>query len=216
MQAVLSLTVGLLIFLLFDTIAEALERIGLAAAVFGGAPLVFLIALVAFLALVALGSGRRGRTVSRLGVAYRIALGIGLHNLGEGLAIGAAFALGEAALGTFLVIGFTLHNITEGIGIASPIAREQPRLQHFVGLAALAGLPAVLGVWIGGFFFSNLLAAIFLALGAGAIAQVVYEVGRLITRQSAEDGTPVVSRATFGGLVAGIVIMYATALLVSA
>lgn len=216
LQAVLSLTIGLLVFLLFDTVAEALEIIGGAAAVFGGAPLVFVVALLAFLGLVALGSGAKGRTVSRLGVAYRIALGIGLHNLGEGLAIGAAFALGEAALGTFLVIGFTLHNITEGIGIAAPIAREQPALRHFVGLAALAGLPAVLGVWIGGFIFNNLLAAIFLALGAGAIAQVVYEVSRLITRQSAEDGTPVLSRATFGGLVAGIAIMYATALLVTA
>jgi zinc transporter, ZIP family len=115
-----------------------------------------------------------------------------------------------------LVIGFTLHNITEGIGIAAPIAREQPRLRHFLALAALAGLPAVLGVWIGGFVYNNLAAALFLALGAGAIAQVVYEVGRLIVRQSREDGTPVLSPATFGGLAAGIVIMYATALLVAA
>ncbi len=149
-------------------------------------------------------------------MAYRIALGIGLHNLGEGLAIGAAFAFGEAALGTFLVIGFTLHNITEGIGIAAPIARERPKLWNFVALAALAGLPAVLGVWIGGFIYNNLAAALFLALGAGAIAQVVYEVGRLIARQSAEDDTPLLSPATFGGLLAGILIMYATALLVSA
>ena len=148
-------------------------------------------------------------------MAYRIALGIGLHNLGEGLAIGAAFASGSAALGTFLVIGFTLHNITEGIGIAAPIARERPRLWHFVGLAALAGLPAVLGVWIGGFAYNNLAAALFLALGAGAIAQVVYEVGRLIARQSREDGSPALSGATFGGLAAGIAIMYATALLVA-
>jgi hypothetical protein len=216
MQAVLSLTIGLLLFLFFDTIFEALEIIGRTAGVYGGQPLIFLVALVAFLALVAVGSRRKGQDVSRLGVAYRIALGIGLHNLGEGLAIGAAFAFGEAALGTFLVIGFTLHNITEGIGIAAPIAREQPKLWHFVALAALAGLPAVLGVWIGGFIYNNLAAAVFLALGAGAIAQVVYEVGRLIARQSAEDGTPVLSPATFGGLLAGIAVMYATALLVAA
>jgi ZIP family zinc transporter len=216
MQAVLSLTVGLLVFLLFDTIAEALEIIGRVAGVFGGAPLIFLVALLAFLALIAIGARKKGQETSRLGIAYRIALGIGLHNLGEGLAIGAAFAFGEAALGTFLVIGFTLHNITEGIGIAAPIARERPKLWHFVALAALAGLPAVLGVWIGGFIYNNLAAALFLALGAGAIAQVVYEVGRLIVRQSHEDGTPVLSPATFGGLAAGIVIMYATALLVSA
>jgi zinc transporter, ZIP family len=216
MQAVLSLTVGLLVFLLFDTIAEALDIIGRTAGVFGGAPLIFLVALLAFLALIAIGSRGKGRETSRLGIAYRIALGIGLHNLGEGLAIGAAFAFGEAALGTFLVIGFTLHNITEGIGIAAPIAKERPKFWHFVALAALAGLPAVLGVWIGGFIYNNLAAALFLALGAGAIAQVVYEVGRLIVRQSREDGMPLLSPATFGGLVAGIVIMYATALLVTA
>jgi zinc transporter, ZIP family len=216
MQAVLSLTVGLLIFLLFDTFAEALELVAETAGVFGGAPLIFLVALLAFGALIAIGGGKSERTASKLGVAYRIALGIGLHNLGEGLAIGAAFALGEAALGTFLVIGFTLHNITEGIGIAAPIARERPRWWHFVALAALAGLPAVLGVWIGGFIFNALVAAIFLALGAGAIAQVVYEVGRLIVRQSHDEGAPLLSPATFAGLAAGIVIMYATALLVAA
>ncbi len=216
MQAVLSLTVGLLVFLLFDTTAEALEIVGRTAGVFGGAPLVFLVALLAFGTLVAVGSRGKGGETSRLAVAYRIALGIGLHNLGEGLAIGAAFALGEAALGTFLVIGFTLHNITEGIGIAAPIARERPVWWHFVLLAALAGLPAVLGVWIGGFVYSALLTAIFLALGMGAIAQVVYEVGRLIVRQSREEDTPLLSLPTFGGLAAGILIMYLTALLVSA
>jgi ZIP family zinc transporter len=215
MQAVLSLTVGLLIFLLFDTIAEALEIVANVAGAFGGAPLVFLVALLAFLALITVGPRRKGQELSRLGLAYRIGLGIGLHNLGEGLAIGAAFANGSAALGTFLVIGFTLHNITEGIGIAAPIARERPKLWHFIALAALAGLPAVLGVWIGGFIYNNLAATVFLALGAGAIAQVVYEVSRLIMRQSREDGTPVLSRATFGGLIAGVVIMYATALLVA-
>jgi ZIP family zinc transporter len=216
MQAVLSLTVGLLIFLLFDTTDAALTLIATTPGVFGGAPLVFLVALLAFGALIAVGARGKGRETSKLGVAYRIALGIGLHNLGEGLAIGAAFALGEAALGTFLVIGFTLHNITEGIGIAAPIARERPAWWHFVLLAALAGLPAVLGVWIGGFVYNALLAAVFLALGAGAIAQVVYEVGRLILRQSHEEGAPLLSPATFGGLAAGILIMYATALLVAA
>lgn len=216
MRAVLSLTVGLLVFLLFDTIAEALEIVAAAPGVFGGAPLVFLVALLAFLALLALGARRKGRATSRLAVAYSIALGIGLHNLGEGLAIGAAFATGAAALGTFLVVGFTLHNITEGVGIAAPIAWERPALWHFAGLAALAGLPAVLGVWIGGFIYNNLAAAVFLALGAGAIAQVIYEVGRLVARQSAEDEVPLLSPATFGGLVAGIVIMYVTALVVAA
>lgn len=215
LQAILSLTIGLLLFLLFDTFAEALEIVGRTAGVFGGAPLVFMVAVLAFLAIVALSSRRKSQPSSRLGISYRIALGIGLHNLGEGLAIGAAFAFGEAALGTFLVIGFTLHNITEGIGIAAPIAREQPAFRHFLQLAALAGLPAILGVWVGGFVYNNLATAVFLALGAGAIAQVVYEVSRLIMRQSAEDDVPLLSPTVFGGLVAGVVIMYATALLVT-
>ncbi len=171
-------------------------------------------AAASFLLLMAVS--RRGGRPSGVALATYIAIGIGLHNMGEGLAIGGAFAAGSAGLGTFLVMGFTLHNITEGIGIAAPIARERPKLWHFVALAALAGLPAVLGVWIGGFVYSNLAASVFLALGAGAIAQVVYEVGRLIMRQSEEDGSPVLSPATFAGLVAGIVIMYATALLVAA
>lgn len=216
MQAVLALTVGLLVFLLFDTIDSALGIIATTSGVFGGAPLVFLVALLTFGGLLAIGGRGKGQSNGRLGLAYRIAGGIGLHNLGEGLAIGAAFALGQAALGTFLVIGFTLHNITEGIGIAAPIARERPKLWHFIALAALAGLPAVLGVWIGGFVYNSLAAAVFLALGAGAIAQVIYEVGRMIWKQSAEEGRPALSPATFGGLAAGILIMYATALLVAA
>lgn len=216
MQAVLSLTIGLLVFLLLDTVGSALEIIAATAPIFGGGPLVLMVALLSCGALMALGGRSKDQPATRLSVSYRIALGIGLHNLGEGLAIGAAFASGSAALGAFLVIGFTLHNITEGIGIAAPIARDKPAFGHFVGLAALAGLPAVAGVWIGGFVYSNLMTAVFLALGAGAIAQVIYEVGRLIYRQSAADKTPLLSKAVFGGFVAGVVVMYATALLVAA
>ncbi len=144
---------------------------------------------------------RRGREeTSRLGTFYRMALGIGLHNLGEGLAIGAAFALGETALGTFLVLGFTLHNITEGVGIAAPVLKEKrPRLVHFVWLALLGGAPAILGTWIGGFAYSNLLSALFLAVGAGAILQVIFEVGRLLLKDFARAGTPALSVANLGG-----------------
>jgi ZIP family zinc transporter len=214
---VLALTVGLLAFLVVDTLEEAMEVAAELPGVFSGIPLVILLTLLTLLGL--LGTERllrRGREeASRLGTSYRIALGIGLHNLGEGLAIGAAFALGEAALGVFLVVGFTLHNITEGVGIAAPILKERPRIAHFLWLALLGGGPAIVGTWIGGFAFSDLLATVFLAVGAGAILQVIYEVTRLLLRDSARSKTPALSGANLGGLVAGVAIMYTTALLVS-
>jgi zinc transporter, ZIP family len=218
MNFVLALTVGLLVFLVLDTLLEAVEIAGELPGAFSGVPLVILVALLTLFGLLGVERlFRRGRErVSRLATSYRIALGIGLHNLGEGLAIGAAFALGEAALGTFLILGFTLHNITEGVGIAAPILRERrPTFAHFAALALLGGGPAILGTWIGGFVYSNLLSAVFLAVGAGAILQVVYEVGRLLLRDSARAKTPVLSGANLGGLTAGIAIMYVTALLVS-
>ncbi len=218
MGFVLALTVGLLAFLVIDTLVEAFEVAGSLPGVFSGIALVSLVALMTVLGL--MGAGRlfrRGReTASRLGTSYRISFGIGLHNLGEGLAIGAAFALGEAALGAFLILGFTLHNITEGVGIAAPILKEKrPHLAHFAGLALLAGGPAILGTWIGGFVYSNLLAAVFLAVGAGAILQVIYEVGRMILEDSTREKLPTLSASNLGGLGAGVAIMYLTALLVS-
>jgi uncharacterized membrane protein YfcA len=102
---------------------------------------------------------------------------------------GAAFALEETALGTFLVLGFTLHNITESVGIAAPVLREKrPRLVHFVWLALLGGAPAILGTWIGGFAYSNLLSTLFLAVGAGAILQVIYEVDNSSSKTPSAPG----------------------------
>ena len=154
-NAFLALTVGLLVFLFVDTILEALEIAGEVPGVFQGVPVVFFGTLLSLGILLAVG-GRRGG--SALPVATMIALGIGLHNLGEGLAIGAAFATGAAALGSFLVIGFTLHNITEGIGIVAPLMRaERPKFTTFIWLGLLAGAPAMLGTWIGGFAFNRVL-----------------------------------------------------------
>jgi ZIP family zinc transporter len=228
MNFVLALTVGLLAFLVIDTMEEAIESVTELPGVFSGIPLVILVALLTLLGLLAAERlFRRGREeASRLGTSYRISFGIGLHNLGEGLAIGAAFALGEAALGAFLVVGFTLHNITEGVGIAAPLLREKrPSLVHFVLLALLGGGPAIVGTLIGGFAFSNLLAAVFLAVGAGAILQVIYEVGRLLMKDSEDSarqqGEKIPSLSTslsapnLAGLTAGIAIMYATGLLIA-
>jgi zinc transporter, ZIP family len=126
-------------------------------------------------------------------------------------------------LGAFLVVGFTLHNITEGVGIAAPILKgRRPRLVHFVWLALLGGGPAIAGTLIGGFAFSNLLAAVFLAIGAGAILQVIYEVGKLLLKDSArkegDEASPLsatLSASNLAGLTVGIAIMYATGLLVA-
>lgn len=214
---VLALTVGLLAFLAIDTLAEALELAGDAAGAFHAPVLVWVVALVTLVGLLAVTGRRRARGggLSKLALAGFIALGIGLHNLGEGLAIGAALAQGAVGLGTFLVVGFTLHNVTEGIGIAAPMLRGEPRARHFVGYAALAGGPAILGCWIGGLVFDPLWAAVFLAVGAGAILQVVWEVGRLVT--TADRGPLGPWRGeVLAGAAAGLAIMYATALLVPA
>ena len=219
MNAILALTIGLLVFLFVDMVLEALELAAEAPGVFQGPATVVFGILLSLGVLLAVG--RRGGEHSALRVATLIALGIGLHNFGEGLAIGAAFATGAAALGSFLVIGFTLHNVTEGIGIVAPLAREserpgaRPSLRTFALLAMLAGGPAILGTWIGGLAFSPFLAALFLAIGAGAILQVIWEVGRLLVRDANRAGQPALSWLNFGGLVAGIAIMYLTAMLVS-
>lgn len=214
MNAILALTIGLLVFLLVDTWLEALEIGGELPGVFQGIPVVVFGTLFSLGILVSVGR-RNGRNGTPMSLATMIALGIGLHNLGEGLAIGAAFATGAAALGSFLVIGFTLHNITEGIGIVSPLVRnETPTLKTFFLLAVLAGGPAILGTWIGGLAFSPFLATLFLSLGAGAILQVIWEVGRLLMREAKRMDQPTLSWMNFGGLMAGILIMYLTAFLV--
>jgi zinc transporter ZupT len=226
--AVLALTLGLLVFLLVDTLFEAFEVAAELPGIFQGIPLVLFSALLTWLVLLAVGSRREGAGSGNrsLYVATLIALSIGLHNLGEGMAIGAAFALGEAALGSFLVIGFTLHNITEGVGIAAPLLPsggavkgesriERPRLVHFLGLTLLAGAPAMLGAWLGGFAFSPVLAAVFLGIGVGAIWQVIVEVTSLLRGYAEREETPLVSWTNVLGFLLGWGLMYLTAFLVS-
>ncbi len=214
----LSLTVGLLVFLGIDALHEAVEMHEQVPEAFQGMGLIVLGVLGAVFGLVALGRWLRSRPGAegvspKLWVAYMIALGIGLHNLGEGLAIGSAYSVGAISLGAFLVIGFAIHNTTEGLGIVAPIAQEGPALWHLLALGAVAGLPTIAGAWIGGFTYQPGLAVFFLALGAGAIFQVVYEIGKLIRRESEAGWTAPLNAL---GLVAGLVIMYTTALLVVA
>ncbi len=231
----LSLTAGLLLFLGADAAEEALslasgvtgEENGLDAG-FGGAMLVVVSASLSFLALhwaggmLARRAGGSGNgRASPMAAALMISAGIGLHNLGEGLAIGAAVGLGEAALGAFLVLGFALHNTTEGIAIAAPLAGSGgPRRTPVLALAALgllAGAPAILGAWMGGFLYSPLSAAVFLSIGVGAIFQVAWVVLRWVRDMERGPGGPGAGfpgAAAAAGLAAGMSIMYATSIIV--
>ncbi len=217
----LSLTIGLLVFLGVDALAEALETAESVPDAFQGIGLVLLGLFISLIVLQALaGTGRSSGDrpplsdgAERLRLAYLIALGIGLHNLGEGLAIGSAYALGEIALGSFLVIGFAIHNTTEGLAIVAPVAASRPPMRHFLALGALAGLPTVAGTWIGGFSYSPILATLFLAVGAGAIVQVVIQIAKMLGR---EEAGGVLAPLNSIGVACGLLVMYGTALLVAA
>ncbi len=208
---VLALTVGLLLYLLIDTLSEGLEAAALSIDRYHAQTAVWVSAFIACALLLALGRSR-GAAPEGLKLATFIALGIGLHNFGEGLAVGAAISAGEAALATFLVIGFTIHNVSEGFGIATPLIDRRPSLAAFAGLAALAGLPAVLGVWLGAQAVSPLWTALCFGIGAGAILQVIIEMTALILRR--DGGRALATPQSLGGVIVGLAVMYLTALLV--
>ena len=198
-------------FLGVEALAEAFELQSLLPAALGGAGLVLLGVALSFLGMTAL-SGRlgRGSGATGLSLSLLVAIGIGVHNLGEGLAIGASFAVGELQLGTFLIVGFMIHNITEGLGIAAPVAKTRVTILALAGLALVAGAPTVLGAWIGGYLTSDVLAALFFAIAAGAAFQVVLEVGRYVGRR-APGGLR--SGHAIGGFLAGVAAMYVTGIL---
>jgi zinc transporter ZupT len=205
----LAFTVGLLGFLLIDTVEEGFELAGETAAALNGLGVFFIGALIAVAALAWLSTAldRRRSVSSGLLLAYLIAAGIGLHNLGEGLAVGAALTAGEFALGTFLVVGFALHNTTEGLAIVAPLGTDEarPALRHFVLLGVIAGAPTILGAWAGGFAFSPVWGSFAFGIAAGAIAQVVWAIGRSM-RERAGSGMAAL------GFCVGLVAMYATGL----
>ncbi len=211
----LSLTVGFLVFIGVDTIIEAIENSLLVPSAYQGPAILIFGAALTFLGLQYVSE--RGKSSSQpsdgkglMRLAYMIALGIGLHNVGEGLAIGSAYALGEVALGTFLIIGFTVHNLTEGVAIVSPISKRKVMIKDLFFLGLLAGAPTILGTIIGGFAFTPLLATIFLAVAAGAVIQVVYQVGKISLLRDSGWTKPL----NLAGLVIGLLIMYVTGLIV--
>jgi zinc transporter ZupT len=219
--AFMALTAGLLTFLAFDALAEALELQAVLPGALQGVGLVVLGVAVSYLALSWIGQwlSRRGAEKEAAGtglvagaaLSMLVAIGIGLHNFGEGLAIGSSFALGSLALGSFLIIGFMVHNITEGLGIAAPIAKSKVSLGRLVALCLIAGAPAILGAWVGGFLTNEVVGVLFFAIAVGAALQVVVEVGRYV-HQKAPGG--LTSGYAIGGFLAGLLIMYLTGLLI--
>lgn len=211
----LAFTAGVLIFLAFDTVVDALEQAAALPSAIGGVGLVVLGAIGAFVITYLVGHKFRGRpgTDPLVVVAFTVAAGIGVHNLGEGLAVGAAYRLGEIALGTFLIIGFAIHNTTEGLGIVSVLGDRKTSLPLLLGLGAIAGLPTVAGTWTGAYFFSPTLATIFLAVATGAIAQVVVEVMGIVRKRS-EGG--LASVESLAGIAVGLAVMYVTGVLIAA
>ena len=216
----LALTIGLLLFLLVEAGHDGLEAAARAPSSFQGVALFVFGALAAFVGLETVGGwlrARRRATGASAGrgwiLAQMVATGIGLHNLGEGLAIGAAFALGEATLGTVLIVGFMLHNTTEGLAIVAPLAKEPVRVSRLLRLGVLGGAPTIVGAWVGGLIYSPIWSVLFLALGAGAIAQVVVQLTRQVVGEESVAGyvtTPPVA----GGLFAGVTVMWVTGLVI--
>jgi zinc transporter ZupT len=240
----LSLTAGLLVFLGIDAVLESNEIISEnVAAIFNGQVLIVMVVIVSFLVLLyasetltqraakksvsanystsslsssaSTTSQQQQELIKPLAISLMIAIGIGLHNFGEGLAISAAVLLGKAALGTFLIVGFTLHNTTEGLAIVAPIAKSgKVMIRKLIVMGFIAGGPTIAGAWIGGFLYSPLAAVIFLSVGAGAIFQVVYSITSWISHTSSPNRKSLINASTIAGFAIGMLIMYTTGLLI--
>ena len=213
----LALTAGLLLFLGIDSIEEAIEvSEENLADIFNGVLLVATVTVLSFLGLYYTGEklvkrSDYSRITKPVAIGLMIAIGIGLHNFGEGLAIGAAVGLGSIAFSTFLIVGFALHNTTEGIAIAAPMSREKTVIWKLAGMGMIAGAPAIFGAWVGGFVYSPFSSVIFLAIGAGAIFQVIVTILKWIR---AEGDKNLSSASVASGFAIGMVVMYVTSILV--
>lgn len=215
----MAVTIGLLAFLVIDGSLEGLEIGGESSGAFGGVELLFLGAGLAYLVLTVvdrrLKAGverRRAAGAGAFRLSLMVAIGIGLHNMGEGLAIGSAYAVGSLALGAFLVIGFAIHNTTEGIAIVAPLARaERPGIWRLLALGVIAGGPAIVGAVIGAAAYNQELATFLIGVGVGAIVQVI---GQLLPAIRDREGQALYP-LSIAGLLLGVGILYATSLLVS-
>lgn len=209
---VLAFAMGLLAFVAADTVRESLEvsaEWGLDSA-YNGTLMAATAAVLVFLAMQWASSAmRRAGAQAPVAIAVLVAAGIGMHNLGEGLAIGAAAALGQAAFASTLIVGLALHNVTEGLAIAAPVARSRVGLAGLAGLAALAGLPVMAGTAAGALAFSPVAAAVLLAAAAGAVVQVIASMASWMRSEGMSlSGAPVLA-----GAGAGMATLYAVSVL---
>ena len=215
----MAVTIGLLGFLVIDAGLEGIDLGQESSGAFGGVELLFLGAGAAYLALTAvdryLKAGierKRAAGAGAFRLSLMIAIGIGLHNLGEGLAIGSAYAVGSLALGAFLVIGFAIHNTTEGLAIVAPLARsEPPGVARLALLGLIAGGPAIIGAVIGGAAYDQELATFLIGVGVGAIVQVIGQLLPSIRDRQGQALQPL----SIAGLAIGAGILYVTSLMVS-
>lgn len=209
-HAVLAFSAGILAFIAFEMGGEAAEHaLEVPNPMFGAS-----VAFVAAIGTIGLMEGtsrwRRDKSAGSgadgLRVAYLIAIGLGLHSVGEGLAIGSAFVLGESGLVALLIVGFILHNVTEGPAVISAVARDatSPPIRHFVVLGSLAGGGVIVGGWLGSLVDSALLAAVCFSVAFGAIIQVLWEMRGLIRA----DADTLITRRIVVAFVVGIVVMF--------
>lgn len=214
----LMFTVGLLAFLGFDALLEAFELKGSVAEPLMPGMVVLIVVIATFMGIswvsgmLERAGSSKGSGYRNMALAYMIAFGIGIHNLGEGLAIGAAYSTGQVALGGTLVLGFMIHNTSEGLAIVTPVTRSGASLWQLVAMGLVGGLPTILGAWLGGFAYTPLLSIIALSVGAGAVLQVVYVITAPLLRQRARTVSPGYAMA---GLLAGLAVMYFTGTMVS-
>ena len=201
---------GILVYLIFDLMHEAVERTAaqdpLSWFLFLGS------LLIGFLGLVALEQQQqrksRPESSARLFLPYMIALGLGLHNLGEGLAIGASYAQGAWNLNGLLVGGFALHNGTEGFAIVASAGKSRIPFKEAVLMGLVAGSPTCVGAVISGWVVSPYFSIIFYAMAAGSLLYVIFSLITIFY-------TATRRMQTATGVFAGLSLMYVTAMLLT-